>query len=134
MKVQLIKQLGFKKALLGYRLIRFFVTGALATLTHLLIAFSILYFTHFSVWLANLIGFLCAFCLSYLMQTLFVFKKKLSLPNLSRFFIVQFSALLCSQGLSELIGTTNHYLQVIIVVITLPLITYLIHKIWTFKK
>ncbi len=148
MPVQLTKQVWFKKSkivlkkahlklkkvLLCYRLIRFGITGALATLTHLVIAFSILYFTNLSVWFANLIGFLCAFCLSYLMQTLFVFKKVLSFSNLSRFFTVQFSALICSQSLSELIGTANHYLQVILVVIAIPLITYIIHKIWTFKE
>lgn len=126
--------LRLKKTVLHYCLLRFGITGGFATLTHLVIAFSILYFISKSVWLANFIGFLCAFCLSYLMQTLFVFKKTLSFSNLSRFFTVQFSALICSQSLSELIGTANHYLQVILVVITIPLITYIIHKMWTFKE
>lgn len=117
-----------------YRIIRFICTGGLATLTHISVAFAVLNFITAPVWLANLIGFSCAFGVSYLLQTQFVFQKSLSWKNLTRFFIVQFSALLISQLVSEILADTNPYLRVLWVVGMIPIITYLIHRIWTFQE
>lgn len=120
--------------LFNYRIARFFFAGGLATLTHIAIAFALLRFLGVSVLTANLLGFSGAFGLSYLMQSLFVFNKKLSLQNAKRFFSVQFSALLISQLISELFRNSNNYLQVLLVVLILPFITYFIHKVWTYQE
>ncbi|MEZ8141245.1 polysaccharide synthesis protein GtrA [Enterovibrio norvegicus FF-162] len=124
----------FVEKLLTYRLIRFGLTGGLASLTHIIIAFTLLLFFATNVFIANLIGFVCAFGLSYLMQSLFVFKKSLSLKNATRFFIVQFSALLIAQLISELFSETNSYLRVLLVVFMIPMVTYVIHRFWTYKE
>lgn len=120
--------------LFHYRIVRFALTGGLATLTHLAIAFLFLRFFSPSVFVANLLGFSGAFGLSYLLQSLFVFKTSLSLKNAQRFFIVQFSALLISQLVSELFNNSNSYLRVLLVVLLIPFVTYLIHKMWTYKE
>lgn len=120
--------------LLAHRIVRFALTGGLATLTHIAVAFALLHFFSAHVFYANLAGFACAFGLSYLMQSLFVFRKALSLKNLVRFFTVQFSALLVSQLISELLQGTNDYLRVLLVVFMIPLVTYLIHRIWTYNQ
>lgn len=120
--------------LLAHRIVRFALTGGLATLTHIVVAFALLHFFSARVFYANLTGFACAFGLSYLMQSLFVFRKTLSLKNLVRFFTVQFSALLVSQLISELLQGTNDYLRVLLVVFMIPLVTYLIHRFWTYNQ
>ncbi|WP_407331660.1 GtrA family protein [Enterovibrio sp. 27052020O] len=120
--------------LLAHRIVRFGLTGGLASLTHLCVAFALLHFFATNVFTANLIGFICAFGLSYLMQSLFVFKTALSRNNAMRFFVVQFSALLISQLISELLQDTNNYLRVLLVVFMIPLVTYFIHHFWTYKK
>ncbi|OEE68782.1 polysaccharide synthesis protein GtrA [Enterovibrio norvegicus FF-33] len=119
---------------LAHRVARFGLTGGLASLTHISVAFAMLHFSASSVFAANLIGFACAFSLSYLMQSLFVFKKSLSLKNATRFFIVQFSALLISQLISESLSDTNNYLRVMLVVFMIPMVTYVIHRFWTYKE
>ncbi|RXJ73501.1 polysaccharide synthesis protein GtrA [Veronia nyctiphanis] len=120
--------------LLEIRVIRYGLTGGLATFTHVAIAFSMLHFFTPSVFLANVVGFCCAFILSYLMQSLFVFQHALTLKNAQRFFIVQFAALLTAQLISELFRDTNSYLRVLLVVLLLPAITYLIHRFWTYRQ
>ena len=121
------------KRLLAIRIIRFGLTGGIATLTHILVAFSALRFLEASVFTANIAGFCSAFSLSYLMQSLFVFQKSLTLQNAGRFFIVQASALLVSQLISECLSGVNDYIRVLFVVFLLPVITYVIHKVWTYK-
>lgn len=120
--------------LLAHRIVRFGLTGGLATLTHIVVAFALLRFLTTSVFIANLVGFGCAFGLSYLMQSLFVFQKSLSLKNAMRFFAVQFSALIISQLISELFQGTNSYLRVLLVVFMIPLVTYFIHRFWTYNE
>ncbi|WP_256386982.1 GtrA family protein [Candidatus Enterovibrio altilux] len=110
------------------------LTGGFATMLHIATAFSLLHFLSISVFIANLFGFSCSFGWSYLMQSRFVFKKKLSITNAKRFFVVQVNALLISQLISELFEDTNSYLRVLIVVFMLPLITYIIHRIWTYNN
>ncbi|CZF84453.1 GtrA-like protein [Grimontia celer] len=119
--------------LLSLRIVRFGLTGGVATLTHIVVAFGLLHFFASTVFIANLFGFLCAFGLSYLMQSVFVFRRRLSLQNAWRFFIVQFSALMISQLISELFSGINEYLRVLLVVFLIPMVTYIIHKTWTYK-
>ncbi|WP_028025839.1 GtrA family protein [Enterovibrio calviensis] len=120
--------------LLQHRIIRFGLTGGLATLIHVSIAFCLLHFFAASVLTANLLGFSVAFGFSYFVQSLFVFKQSLSRKNAKRFFAVQFSALVISQLISELFSDTNSYLRVLLVVFMIPLVTYVIHRFWTYKE
>ncbi|MDD1782057.1 GtrA family protein [Enterovibrio sp. ZSDZ35] len=120
--------------LLNIRIVRFALTGGLATLTHVVAAFAMIHFFTTPVFVANVVGFVCAFFLSYFLQSTFVFKQRLSLNNAFRFFIVQFSALLISQLISEAFQGASPYLRVLIVVVLIPLVTYIIHKVWTFSE
>lgn len=124
---------GTVEKLLSLRIVRFGLAGGIATLTHIGVAFTLLHVFSTNVFVANIFGFLCAFTLSYLLQSLFVFKKNLSLKHVKRFFMVQFSALLISQLISELFKDANSYLRVLLVVFMIPLVTYVIHRMWTYK-
>ncbi len=120
--------------LFEHQIVRYGFTGITASCLHLTVAFSLLKFSSSGVFLANLMGFAFAFTFSYLMQSLFVFKKSISLETVKRFFIVQFSSMLFSQLISALIPTGNRYLHTVLIVIMIPLITYLIHHFWTYKE
>ncbi|KKD61496.1 polysaccharide synthesis protein GtrA [Grimontia sp. AD028] len=120
--------------LLSHRIIRYGLAGGLATLTHISVAFALLHFMAVSVFIANLLGFLTAFSVSYLLQSFFVFQQSLSLKNVSRFFVVQLTALLVSQLVSEAFQDTNNYLRVLLVVFMIPLVTYIIHRFWTYNN
>jgi putative flippase GtrA len=82
---------------------------------------------------ANIVGFSIAFVFSYFAQTVLVFRHKVNLGNALRFFMVQFGALMISQAISELFSDWNSYIRILMVVVILPIITYLIHKVWTYS-
>ncbi|MGF1706177.1 GtrA family protein [Enterovibrio baiacu] len=71
--------------MLERRVVRFGGTGGLASFTHIVVAFSWLYLLSSSVFIANIVGFLCAFGLSYLLQSRFVFQVKITTQNAKRF-------------------------------------------------
>ncbi|MGF1778452.1 GtrA family protein [Vibrio nomapromontoriensis] len=123
----------FLDRLLKFRLVRFALTGGMATAIHVAVAFSFLHLVQDNVLLANIVGFSLAFIFSYFAQTLIVFKNKVNWGNALRFFMVQFGALLVSQGISELFSDLNSYVRVVMVVVILPIVTYVIHKVWTFS-
>lgn len=122
------------RQLLAMRIVRFGLVGGIATLIHIAAAFIYLYFLGDQVFVANLTGFSCAFGFSYLMQTRFVFSSRVRLDNASKFFIIQFAALLISQMISELDAEANSYYRVLFVAILLPLVTFFIHRGWTFAR
>ncbi|KXF82730.1 GtrA family protein [Enterovibrio coralii] len=124
----------FSERLLQVRIFRFALTGGLASLTHIAVAFAVIHLWATNTLFANVVGFSCAFFLSYFLQSTFVFRQHLSLKNALRFFSVQFLALLISQIISEFFQNINPYLRVLIVVFLIPLVTYIIHKLWTFSE
>jgi len=119
---------------LNYKLVRYALTGGLATAVHITIAYCYIYFINNALFIANILGFIVAFIFSYLLQSLFVFKHTLTLMKAIKFFSVQFSSLLISILSSDYLPLENSYFKTIIVVLLLPLFTYIIHKFWTFKE
>ncbi|WP_394153157.1 GtrA family protein [Vibrio maritimus] len=118
--------------LIQYRVVRFALTGGLATAIHIAVAFSFIHLVQDNVLYANVLGFSIAFLFSYFAQTILVFRRSVNISNALRFFMVQFGALMISQGISELFSDWNSYIRVLMVVVILPIITYIIHKMWTY--
>jgi len=118
----------------SHKILRYALIGALSTLIHITMAFLTIYYVNDSVFISNTVGFLCAFGFSYWLQSVLVFKHALSYHKALRYFVVQFAALLVSMAVSYLIPLDNPYLKVLLVVIILPLCTYVIHHLWTFSK
>ena len=109
------------------------VFGVLATLVHLLSAWEIIYLFSASVFVSNIFAFFLAFVFSYIFQTLYVFQVEFHFLKLLKFFIVQFGTFLFSFFLSNIIVIENSYLHTLLIVAIMPLITFVIHKFWTFK-
>ncbi len=108
--------------------------GVLATLVHLFVAWAVLYISAPSVFIANLFAFLTAFIFSYIFQTLYVFATTFHIVKFIKFFFVQFGTFLVAYLLSDVLMIQNGYLHTLIIVAIMPLITFLIHKFWTFKE
>lgn len=118
----------------NHRILRFAMVGGIATSTHIMVAFLFLSLFKNQVFLANLGGFSCAFGISYFLQSRFVFQKKTSWHNATRFLLVQLSGLLIAQAISQTLSGYNPYLRVLFVVVLIPLVTYFIHKVWTYRE
>jgi len=107
--------------------------GIIATLIYLLIAWSGIYFLNLSVYSANMTAFFTAFAFSYIFQTLFVFQTYFHLQKFIKFFLVQYGAFLASYFISTFVQLQNNYLHTLIISAIIPLFSFFIHKIWTFK-
>lgn len=118
--------------LLSRRIVRYIIAGGIATLIHLAVAFSYLRWAADDTLIANLLGFSCAFIFSYLVQSLWVFEHPIHPRNALKFLLVQLSALASAQLISEQALGLNSYFRVILVILILPLITFIIHRLWTF--
>ena len=115
------------------QLIKYGLVGGISTLIHILVASLYIYFLDENIYLANALGFTIAFSFSYTVQSLYVFKHALDAMKLLKYFTVQFGALLLALESSNFLSLENLYVQTLIISILLPLITFVIHKIWTFK-
>ncbi len=121
------------RKMINHKIIRYGLIGILSTLIHVTMAFLYIYFVNDSIFISNIIGFLSAFGFSYLFQSKFVFQHTISYKKALKYFMVQSFALLLSIVISDLTSLGNAYLEVILVSIILPIMTYFLHKIWTFS-
>ena len=119
--------------LLSLQLVRYGFTGIVATAIHMLVAFACLHWWIDNLWLANMVGFGWAFCFSYTVQSLLVFKHQLGVRKAMLFLLVQLSALVVAIALADTLSMLNNYLRVVVTAFLLPLITFVIHKFWTFS-
>jgi len=78
-------------------------------------------------------GFLVAYIFSYTIQSKFVFEREISRDRAIKYFLVQVGALVVAILLSDILDGFNSYIKSIIVALLLPLVTFFIHKFWTFK-
>lgn len=112
---------------------RYGFIGGISTLIHISIASLYIYFINNSLFISNIIGFLVAYIFSYTIQSKFVFEHKVNLNKATKYFLVQIGALILAIFLSDILDGFNSYIKSIIVALLLPLVTFFIHKFWTFK-
>ncbi len=115
------------------QLVKYGLLGVIATLIHLLSAWSILYIFGTTVFVANVFAFLIAFSFSYIAQTQYVFESEFHMVKFFKFFGVQFFTFLFSYFISNILQIKSSYLHTLLIVAIMPLITFTIHKFWTFK-
>ena len=116
------------------QLIKYGLVGGVSTFIHIAIASLYIYLVHENVYIANALGFTLAFAFSYTVQSLYVFKHSLDSYKLLKYFTVQFGALVLALSISNTLTLENLYFQTLIISILLPFITFVIHKLWTFKN
>jgi putative flippase GtrA len=113
--------------------VRYAFIGGVSTLIHIAGASLYIYFINSSLLQSNIVGFLLAYTFSYTIQSKFVFESKLSQAKAIKYFLVQVVALLIAIFVSDILDGYNSYIKTIIVALLLPLVTFFVHKFWTFK-
>ncbi len=126
------------KLLISKELIRqvlcFGVIGILATLTHYFVALGSSYVIPY-IYLANLIGYLCAVGVSYFGHGLITFKVALNRRLLGKFTLVSVLTFLTSEVVLYIL--INIYMQpkeisFAVVALTIPVISFVINKFFVF--
>ena len=115
------------------QIIKYGLLGVIATLIHLLSAWVIIYLFASTVFISNTVAFFIAFSFSYVAQTLYVFNSQFHILKFVKFFAVQFGTFIFSFLISNIIVIQSSYLHTLLIVAIMPLITFTIHKFWTFK-
>ncbi|WP_415251245.1 GtrA family protein [Sulfurimonas sp.] len=117
----------------NFQIVKYGFVGGISTFIHIAISFLYLYYIEQSVFIANTIAFIIAFIFSYTFQSLFVFGHKLQINKVIKYFAVQCSSLFLAFLISHFLFFENLYIQTIVISFLLPLITFFIHKFWTFR-
>jgi putative flippase GtrA len=115
------------------QIIKYGIVGIISTLIHICAASVFARFVYQSLLIANCVGFLTAFTFSYVCQSRVVFNTDLTFNKAVRFFLVQSASLLIAVKTAEVLDYFSIYLKIIIVAFLLPVITFFIHKMWTFS-
>lgn len=118
------------------RVLRFGITGLVVTGVHVLVAAGLIRFLRFDPKLANGVAFVIATALSYGVNTLWSFSSPIGGSNFVRFISVSTVGLLLTltfSGAAQYLGL--HYIYgILVVVCTVPLVTFLLHHFWTYRK
>lgn len=118
------------------QLIVFGIVGVTATLTHYFVAL----FTHelgeVNLYIANLLGYGTAVAVSFFGHGRFTFKHELDWSVFSRFAILSVSTFCTSElmlAVMEQVLELEHRISLAVVVLTIPLITFVFSKLWVFR-
>ena len=121
------------RAVLDARVLQYGFLGIAATLIHVSLAFLWLYFYEESFVEANIIGFSVAFLFSYLSQSKYVFQSQRTISNALRYLLVQSVSLGIALVITQLLRFGDDYIKTVLVVLVIPVVTFITHKLWTFK-
>ncbi len=119
--------------ILQMKLVRYGLLGLISTGIHVLVAFIFIRLVGPSLFFSNLAGFFVAYHFSYYAQSKWVFDSGLSLKKSMKYLLVQLISLMLAILFSHTVGTISVHLKVILTAFVLPLITFFVHKVWTFS-
>lgn len=114
---------------------RFAISGLLVTAIHVLLATSFIKIIRPEPPLANSFAFILATSISYFINTRWSFSCTLHFKNFLRFLIVSCSGLILTVIVSGLAQyyKLHYWYGIILVVCTVPPMTFLLHKFWTYR-
>lgn len=122
---ELLRQLSF-----------FGLVGVSATLVHYFVALLSHEYLGINLYVANLAGYCTAVLISYFGHGRLTFKRNLHWPVFLRFILVSLATLLFSEGILwglETHTTLHHSVSLAIVVSTIPILTFILSKLWVFR-
>jgi len=122
----------------GWEIVRFGITGVLATATHYLVLSTLVELAGVSPTLANGAAFCVAVGVTYAGQSLWVFKvRSHGLMQVQKFLLTAMGGLLANMGLMALLNRgigMDYRIAFVIILFVVPLGTYLINKFWVFAE
>jgi putative flippase GtrA len=117
------------------RVLRFGVTGCLATALHILIAFAWMQLERPSASAANAVAYGTATVFTYFTHTLWSFSAQIKTQSLLKFLTVTLAGLAISAGLAgyvDWLGYPYGY-GIALVVCVIPPLNFVAHHFWTYK-
>jgi putative flippase GtrA len=120
---------------LSQRIIRFSISGVLATAVHVLIAATLIQLLAVHPASANAAAVLGATFFSYVVNTLWSFARPLRGRTLSRFLMVSAGICGLASGVSWLVEWygVNYWIGILCVISIIPPITFSVHNLWTYR-
>lgn len=117
------------------RVFRFGVSGVVATGVHVALAMLLITACSATQVEANGVAFVCANVCSYLLNALWAFSARPGRDNFLRFFCVSVFGLLLTLAISWAAQKTgaNYWTGLAAILMTVPPITFLLHRFWTFR-
>ncbi|RBA56865.1 GtrA family protein [Stutzerimonas zhaodongensis] len=117
------------------RLLRFGLTGMLATLMHSLIAIACVETALAGPAMANGIAFIGATLLSYVINTRWSFARPLQGRTLARFLLVSLIGFCTAMTVAGAVerAALNYLFGIAAVAMVVPLMTFFLHNFWTYK-
>ncbi|WP_018274106.1 GtrA family protein [Teredinibacter turnerae] len=115
----------------------FGVVGVSATLTHYFVALLSHERALVPLYLANILGYCAAVAISFFGHGKLTFRRELDLGVFLRFVVVSITTLAVSELLLFIMETwlvLSHRISLAVVVCTIPVITFLLSKLWVFRK
>lgn len=124
-----------KNTILSLTFTRFIITGITATLIHIVSALGIYHTISKNITLASLGGFFIALIFGYFTHTYWSFQAKVSASNIYRFMSVNIILTLSNLALIKVSGLWSlpANLTLICIAASLAIISFIIHKKWTYK-
>lgn len=118
-------------------IIAFGLVGGLATVTHYVCAMISNEWLAVELYLANLIGYLCAVGVSFIGHSKMTFQMDMSRALFRRFFLMSVATFGFSELLLWCLETGLELparIVMLVVVITIPVISYLLNKFWVYRE
>ncbi|WP_339067424.1 GtrA family protein [Teredinibacter turnerae] len=115
----------------------FGVVGVSATLTHYFVALLSHERALLPLYFANILGYCAAVAISFFGHGKLTFRRELDLGVFLRFVVVSITTLGVSELLLFIMETwlvLSHRISLAVVVCTIPVITFLLSKLWVFRK
>lgn len=120
---------------LSQRVLRFGVTGCLATAIHVCIAYAWMQLESASSAIANALAYAVATFFTYFTHTLWSFSSRLQTQSLLKFLTVTLAGLAISAGLASYVARCGYPYGygIVLVVGVIPPLNFLAHHFWTYR-
>lgn len=115
---------------------RFIITGSLATILHFIIALSLINYDITTRDIANGIAFFLTSAVSYFINTLWSFSRRVSKTNAVRYFSVSTVGFMLSCLVAYITGLLieNNFLIILSVALIVPPLIYFLHQQFTYNN
>lgn len=117
------------------RLIRFGISGMIATGIHVAVATQLIWLLHASQVSANGIAFVIANIGSYLLNTIWSFGARPTRDSYLRFLAVSLLGLVLTLAISAgaQVAGVGYWVGLAAILSVVPLVTFLLHRCWTYR-
>jgi putative flippase GtrA len=124
-----------KNKAVAQRIVRFGITGCVATAIHICVAYAWMQLESPSSSIANAAAYAVATVFTYLTHTLWSFSSQLEAQSLLKFSVVTLAGLAVSAGVAAYVDWLDYPYGygIALVVVVIPPFNFLVHHFWTYR-